>query len=83
VAMAMAGVFALFHGHAHGAEMPQSLSGCEYAAGFVLATALLHALGIAIGLTIGRRGWIFGGRILRLAGSAMAVAGLAILAGYL
>ena len=43
-------LFALFHGHAHGAEMPESLSGLEYAAGFVLATALLHAVGIAIGL---------------------------------
>jgi urease accessory protein len=49
-AMALAGVLAVFHGHAHGAEMPQNLSGYEYAAGFMLATALLHCAGIALGL---------------------------------
>ena len=45
-AMALVGLFAIFHGHAHGAEMPESASGLAYGAGFVLATALLHALGI-------------------------------------
>ena len=49
-AMALVGLFAVFHGHAHGAEMPQDVSGYAYAAGFMLATALLHCAGIALGL---------------------------------
>ena len=44
------GVFAIFHGHAHGTEMPQAASPLAYAAGFVIATGLLHLAGIAIGL---------------------------------
>jgi urease accessory protein len=78
-AMALAGFFAVFHGHAHGAEMPQSISGYEYAAAFLLATALLHGVGVALGLTIGRlseRGW----RVAQAAGGAMAIAGIVLLA---
>jgi urease accessory protein len=78
-AMALVGVFAVFHGHAHGAEMPQSLSGCEYAAGFMLATALLHGAGIALGLGMGRLGELGGRRIAQAAGGAMALAGVALL----
>jgi len=76
-AMALVGLFAIFHGHAHGAEMPQSISGIEYAAGFLLATALLHAIGIAAGLPAGRHG---GWHVARAAGAAIAVAGIALLA---
>lgn len=47
---AIVGVFALFHGHAHGAEMPSSASSLEYALGFVLSTTLLHLIGIGAGL---------------------------------
>jgi urease accessory protein len=82
-AMALVGSFAVFHGHAHGAEMPESASGLLYGAGFVLATALLHALGIGIGLGIGKTGAAMGRGALRTAGTAMALAGTAILAGYL
>ena len=46
----MVGLFALWHGHAHGAEMPAPASGVGYALGFMLATALLHISGIAFGL---------------------------------
>jgi urease accessory protein len=51
VAWAMAGVafFALFHGHAHGAEMPNSAQPALYATGFVLGTTLIHLLGVAMG----------------------------------
>ena len=63
-------LFALFHGHAHGAEMPESLSGLDYAAGFVLATALLHALGVGIGMAAGRLGHAFGERALPAARAA-------------
>lgn len=48
--------FAIFHGHAHGAEAPETASGLAYAAGFVLATALLHAIGAGAGWWIERRG---------------------------
>ena len=53
-AIMLAGVFAIFHGHAHGAEMPPDVSGLAYAAGFMLATALLHCAGIAVGLLAGK-----------------------------
>lgn len=82
-AMTLVGFFALFHGHAHGAEMPETVSGLAYGVGFVLATASLHAAGIGLGLAIGRAGEAFGNRVLQAAGSATALAGVAILAGYL
>ena len=53
-AMGLVGIFAAFHGHAHGAEMPAGVSGAVYGIGFAAATALLHGFGIAIGLAIGR-----------------------------
>ncbi len=46
-----AGVFALFHGHSHGTEIPMAASGFTYVAGFVLCTIFLHLSGIAIGMT--------------------------------
>src|SRR5262249_56043104 len=52
IAAALVGVFAVFHGHAHGTEMPLDASGALYAAGFVAATALLHVAGIALGKLI-------------------------------
>jgi urease accessory protein len=48
--MAIAGLFALCHGFAHGAEMPVSSAGLDYALGFILATAFLHAAGLAMGM---------------------------------
>ena len=83
VAMALVGLFAIFHGHAHGAEMPESASGFAYALGFVLATAGLHACGIGLGLVLGKMGEAVGGRISRVAGSAMVLAGVAILGGLI
>ena len=78
-AMALVGVFAVFHGHAHGAEMPQGLSGHEYAAGFLAATALLHGVGIAVGLGMGKLSELGGRRVAQAAGGAMALAGMALL----
>ena len=69
---AIVGVFALFHGYTHGIEMPLGASGFGYAAGFVLATALLHASGIGAALFArnkGRAEW------LRIAGAAIALCG--------
>ena len=82
-AMALVGFFALFHGEVHGAEMPETAAGLAYGTGFVLATAALHAAGTGLGLVIGKTGDAFGNRVLRAVGSAMALAGVAILAGYL
>lgn len=82
-AMALVGVFAIFHGHAHGAEMPTDASGVTYAAGFLVATALLNLSGIVATLgsiqLLGRHGRM----MVRLGGSALAFAGVGILAGWL
>lgn len=80
-AMALVGSFAIFHGHAHGAEMPQGGSGAAYAAGFLGATALLHCAGIALGFAVARLGEFAGRRAVQIAGGAMALAGVAILVG--
>ena len=75
VAMALTGAFAIFHGHAHGAEMPADAAGLSYATGFLLATVLLHGVGIAFGLATSRFGW----RVAQAAGGAIALAGIALL----
>jgi urease accessory protein len=74
-AASIVGLFALFHGHAHGTELPETLSGLGYGAGFVLATALLHAFGIGLGLL--SRG--AARPALRAGGAAIAAAGLALI----
>jgi len=74
IAMALVGFFAIFHGHSHGTEMPETASGLEYGAGFILATAALHAIGIGVGLAIGMASEACGKRILQTVGGAMAVA---------
>ena len=83
LAMGLVGFFALFHGHAHGAEMPVDSSGLGYALGFMLATALLPMGGIALGLGIARLASGASQRFVQLGGGAMAVAGVGILTGYL
>jgi urease accessory protein len=75
-AIAIVTVFALFHGYAHGAELAPGTSAIAYSAGFVIATGLLHAVGIAIG-SVHR--WPAGRRGLRAAGTLVAVAGAAFL----
>ena len=59
-AMGVVGLFAVFHGHAHGAEIPEDAGGVAYAAGFMIATALLHLAGITAGFLIGRAGEHYG-----------------------
>jgi urease accessory protein len=80
VAIGVVGAFAVFHGHAHGTEMPPDALGAAYAAGFLLATALLHAGGIALGFGICRIGESFDRFAFRLGGALVALAGVAILA---
>ena len=69
------GVFAIFHGHAHGAEMPAA--SLLYGAGFIAATAMLHGLGGAAGVYLkGTAGWL-----VRAGGAAVAATGLLLLIG--
>ncbi len=79
VAMALVGVFAVFHGHAHGAELPVSVNPMAYALGFVISTGLLHLCGIAVG-SLGK--WPVGRVLVRAAGAAIALAGGAFLVGF-
>jgi urease accessory protein len=77
----MVGLFALWHGHAHGAEMPALASGIEYALGFLLATALLHTIGITFGLGMQRMpvlSKVEGARerVIRAAGASIALCGV-------
>ncbi len=82
-AMSLVGVFAIFHGHAHGAEMPVDASGLEYAAGFIVATALLHAAGIAAAMGVARLVGKYGKPVAQVAGGLFALGGVGVLAGWL
>lgn len=73
VAAAVVAFFAIFHGHAHGAELPAGTSALLYSLGFVVATGLLHASGIAFGAL---HRWRTGAVAVRLAGGGVALAGL-------
>jgi urease accessory protein len=81
VAMALAGFFAVFHGYANGVEMPETASGLVYGAGFVLATAMLHAAGVGLGLLLGSKGEARGSLLIRSLGGLAALAGVGVLVG--
>ncbi|PWW02276.1 urease accessory protein [Hoeflea marina] len=83
LAMALVGVFAVFHGHAHGAEMPESTGGLSYALGFVAATAMLHATGILATLGASRLIGRHGRFSAQLAGGMFALGGVGVLTGWL
>lgn len=68
----LVGVFAIFHGYAHGSELPPGQSALLFSMGFVIATGALHAVGIGIGALKGR---VWGGAVLRAAGSMVAAGG--------
>lgn len=74
-ALVLIGAFAIFHGHAHGAEMPTMASGFIYGIGFVLATASLHLGGIVFARL--STSWL-GDKVLRIAGGLIALAGAAL-----
>ncbi len=76
LACAIVGAFALFHGYAHGSELPSAADPVGYTAGFVLSTGLLHLLGITAGLL---RSTPVGTMALRAAGGAIALTGLWLL----
>lgn len=78
VAAVLVGIFAIFHGHAHGTELPHAANAFAYAIGFVIATGALHMVGIALGaLTKLPKGSL----VIRGAGGLIALAGAAFLTG--
>ena len=78
VAALIVGVFAVFHGHAHGTELPDAANPLTYSLGFVVATGLLHLCGIAFGLLVR---WPAGRVVVRAGGGAIALAGVGFLTG--
>lgn len=78
VAAVIVGVFAIFHGHAHGTELPGAVNPIAYSLGFVIATGLLHLCGIAFGALAQ---WPAGKMVVRASGGVIALAGLGFLTG--
>jgi urease accessory protein len=72
----LVGFFAIFHGYAHGTELPNAANPLAYGVGFVLATGLLHVSGIAIGLL---HRWPSGARTLQIVGGGISLTGLFLL----
>ncbi|HEV7328127.1 MAG TPA: HupE/UreJ family protein [Bosea sp. (in: a-proteobacteria)] len=75
--MLACGILAIFHGFAHGAELPKNASGLAYAAGFILATAALQLVGIVLAGVLAVRAPL----VARVAGGGIALSGVALLAG--
>ncbi|PIE00077.1 MAG: Ni/Fe hydrogenase [Thiothrix nivea] len=80
VAAIIVGAFAIFHGYAHGAELPSAANPLAYSLGFVISTGLLHLVGIAFG-ELGRFSW--GKYAVRAGGGLIALAGVGFLTGTL
>ena len=77
VTAVLVGVFALFHGHAHGTELPSAANALAYGIGFVIATGLLHLTGILLGVAVR---WPVGERLVRACGALIAGIGAYYLA---
>ena len=80
VAGMIVGLFAIFHGHAHGTELPNSANALVYAIGFVIATGLLHLAGIGVGSLVR---WPWGRIAVRVGGGVIAAVGFGFLFGFL
>ena len=80
VAAVLVGAFAIFHGHAHGTELPESSNALTFAIGMVIATGLLHLCGIALGLLVK---WSWGKMVVRTSGAIIAGLGFCFLFGFL
>lgn len=77
IALMLIGVFAICHGYAHGVELPSAADPADYAAGFVIATGMIHIFGVGVGLGLGKP---FGGQLARALGVVIAVGGVYFLA---
>lgn len=73
VALGLIAVFALCHGYAHGVELPRAADPADYGIGFVLATGMIHLLGIGVGLGLNKP---FGGRLARALGAVIGIGGV-------
>lgn len=73
VALGLIAVFAVFHGYAHGVELPRAADPADYVAGFVIATGLIHLFGTGTGLLLCRP---FDGILARVLGGAIAIGGV-------
>jgi urease accessory protein len=80
VAAAIVGSFAIFHGYAHGVELPKAAYPLAYGVGFVLSTGLLHITGIALGLI---ERWPIGVKALRGMGAGISAVGVYLLLGLI
>lgn len=78
IAAVLVGFFAIFHGYAHGTELPSNANAFAFAVGFVIATGLLHMIGIGFGLLVK---WPAGRIAVRGAGAVISLAGVAFLTG--
>jgi len=80
LAAVIVGAFAIFHGYAHGTELPEAANTIAFSVGFVVATGLLHLAGIALGLLAK---WPAGRVAVRACGGSIALAGVGFLTGAL
>lgn len=80
VAALLVGIFAIFHGHAHGTELPASADALAYSLGFVLATGALHLAGVGLGFAVEKPA---GRKFVRGCGGVIALVGLGYLTGVL
>ena len=80
IAGLIVGLFAIFHGYAHGAELPAAANPLAFSLGFVVSTGLLHLAGIALGLLTR---WPAGLQVVRAGGGVIAFIGLGFLTGVL
>jgi urease accessory protein len=76
VLFSIVAVFAVFHGHAHGTELPGYASAATYGVGFVAATGLIHLTGVVLGLSAGS---LARDRVARASGTAISLAGICFL----
>ncbi|NDI06719.1 MAG: Ni/Fe hydrogenase [Rhodobacteraceae bacterium] len=79
IAAIVVGIFAIFHGHAHGGELPEQFSAYGYSVGFVIGTGLLHSVGIGFGFLAQSP---LGEKVVRIVGGVIAFVGAAFLFGF-
>lgn len=81
LATATVSVFAVFHGYAHGSEIPENIGGLTYAASFISATSMLHVLGVAGGMLLDKSSVSYGDVAVRSTGVVAILVGAILLSG--
>jgi urease accessory protein len=82
VSVGIVSILAIFHGYAHGAEMPETASGLTYGIGFIISTAALHLAGIGMGLAIDRFQPKLQSLLFRLGGGAIVTGAIYVLINH-